>query len=203
MSSLGPLALHRRARYRSGASGSSPVPVDGRTEMMGHCAGSGRSLRRSGMTPSVSTLQRLTRTMRARRSKDARDAEGVPHEARRLGVARRVMMPPTAVPRRRANAACARFLPRPRGERLIISPHAGAARSHWQLASEVAYQAAAPTSDRYRRRRPTIGPSPCRPKPRSSTWHAATVRTASDHGGLRLVREVPRGSASRRPASTR
>ena len=79
MTSLGPLT-YRRTRYRSGASGSSPVPVD---ESLGlvddyltrpaararsaddgslHGAGSGGVFAKiGGMTPSVSTLQRLTR----------------------------------------------------------------------------------------------------------------------------------------------
>ena len=81
MTSLGPLT-YRRARYRSGASGSSPVPVDeslGLVDdyltrpaaqlgllMMGHCTAREAAAffaKIGGMTPSVSTLQRLTRTM--------------------------------------------------------------------------------------------------------------------------------------------
>ena len=106
MTSLGPLT-YRRARYRSGASGSSPVPVDeslGLVDdyltrpaaqlgllMMGHCTAREAAAffaKIGGMTPSVSTLQRLTRTMHERwetlgpETLDSiRDAEGVPHEA--------------------------------------------------------------------------------------------------------------------------
>ena len=84
MTSLGPLT-YRRARYRSGASGSSPVPVDeslGLVDdyltrpaaqlgllMMGHCTAREAAAffaKIGGMTPSVSTLQRLTRTMHER-----------------------------------------------------------------------------------------------------------------------------------------
>ena len=104
MTSLGPLT-YRRARYRSGASGSSPVPVDeslGLVDdyltrpaaqlgllMMGHCTAREAAAffaKIGGMTPSVSTLQRLTRTMHERwetlgpETLDSiRDAEGVPH----------------------------------------------------------------------------------------------------------------------------
>ena len=106
MTSLGPLT-YRRARYRSGAIGSSPVPVDeslGLVDdyltrpaaqlgllMMGHCTAREAAAffaKIGGMTPSVSTLQRLTRTMHERwetlgpETLDSiRDAEGVPHEA--------------------------------------------------------------------------------------------------------------------------
>ena len=106
MTSLGPLT-YRRARYRSGASGSSPVPVDeslGLVDdyltrpaaqlgllMIGHCTAREAAAffaKIGGMTPSVSTLQRLTRTMHERwetlgpETLDSiRDAEGVPHEA--------------------------------------------------------------------------------------------------------------------------
>ena len=84
MTSLGPLT-YRRARYRSGASRSSPVPVDeslGLVDdyltrpaaqlgllMMGHCTAREAAAffaKIGGMTPSVSTLQRLTRTMHER-----------------------------------------------------------------------------------------------------------------------------------------
>ena len=84
MTSLGPLT-YRRARYRSGASGASPVPVDeslGLVDdyltrpaaelgllMMGHCTAREAAAffaKIGGMTPSVSTLQRLTRTMHER-----------------------------------------------------------------------------------------------------------------------------------------
>ena len=106
MTSLGPLT-YRRARYRSGASGASPVPVDASLGlvddyltrpaaelgllMMGHCTAREAAAffaKIGGMTPSVSTLQRLTRTMHERwetlgpETLDSiRDAEGVPHEA--------------------------------------------------------------------------------------------------------------------------
>ena len=80
MTSLGP--DHRRARYRSGASGASPVPVDeslGLVDdyltrpaaelgllMMGHCTAREAAAffaKTGAMTPSVSTLQRLTLSM--------------------------------------------------------------------------------------------------------------------------------------------
>ena len=78
MTSLGPVT-YRRARYRSGASGASPVPVDeslGLVDdyltrpaaelgllMMGHCTAREAAAffaKTGAMTPSVSTLQRLT-----------------------------------------------------------------------------------------------------------------------------------------------
>ena len=91
MTSLGPLT-YRRVRYRSGAS-SSPVPVDeslGLVDdyltrpaaqlgllMMGHCTAREAAAffaKIGGMTPSVSTLQRLTRTARALGDPRPRDA---------------------------------------------------------------------------------------------------------------------------------
>ena len=81
MTSLGPVT-YRRARYRSGASGASPVPVDeslGLVDdyltrpaaelgllMMGHCTAREAAAffaKTGAMTPSVSTLQRLTLSM--------------------------------------------------------------------------------------------------------------------------------------------
>ena len=143
MTSLGPLT-YRRARYRSGASGSSPVPVDeslGLVDdyltrpaaqlgllMMGHCTAREAAAffaKIGGMTPSVSTLQRLTRTMHERwetlgpETLDSiREAEGVPHEAG---------------PRRRHGAAagrrgrpCRGLLARGRLRRRDEAPRAGA-----------------------------------------------------------------------------
>ena len=81
MTSLGP-ATYRRARYRSGASGASPVPVDeslGLVDdyltrpaaelgllMMGHCTAREAAAffaKTAAMTLSVSTLRRLTLSM--------------------------------------------------------------------------------------------------------------------------------------------
>ena len=101
------MLTYRRARYRSGASGASTVPVayslslvdDYLTrpaaelglQMIGHSTAREAAAifaKIGSMTPSVSTLQRLTRTMHERSEifgpetlDSIRDAEGVPHEA--------------------------------------------------------------------------------------------------------------------------
>ena len=106
MTSLGPLT-YRRARYRSGASGSSPVPVDeslGLVDdyltrpaaqlgllMMGHCTAREAAAffaKTGAMTPSVSTLQRLTLSMHEcweslgpETLGSIREAEGIPQDA--------------------------------------------------------------------------------------------------------------------------
>ena len=130
MTSLGPLT-YRRARYRSGASGASPVPVDeslGLVDdyltrpaaelgllMMGHCTAREAAAffaKIGGMTPSVSTLQRLTRTMHERwetlgpETLDSiRDAEGVPHEAVSASVSLDGVMVPLRAGEKAAGAA--------------------------------------------------------------------------------------------------
>ena len=106
MTSLGP-ATYRRARYRSGASGASPVPVDeslGLVDdyltrpaaelgllMMGHCTAREAAAffaKTGAMTPSVSTLQRLTLSMHEcweslgpETLGSIREAEGIPQDA--------------------------------------------------------------------------------------------------------------------------
>ena len=106
MTSLGPVT-YRRARYRNGASRTSLVPVDdslGLVDdyltrpaaelglmMMGHCTAREAEeffAKIGGMTVSVSTLQRLTRSMHERWESlgpetldSIRGAEGIPHDA--------------------------------------------------------------------------------------------------------------------------
>ena len=242
MTSLGPLT-YRRARYRSGASGSSPVPVDeslGLVDdyltrpaaqlgllMMGHCTAREAAAffaKIGGMTPSVSTLQRLTRTMHERwetlgpETLDSiRDAEGVPHEAgQRLGVARRRHGAAAGRRGRPCRGLLARgrlrhgFLPRRQGrasEDPLSRPHAGERQGHTEGAARKrsrTYQAAAPRRQdrRYRRRRRRQLDLPGDPVARNRGHRLlACLRTSPNGirpcGGLRLVREVPRGSASR------
>ena len=242
MTSLGPLT-YRRARYRSGASGSSPVPVDeslGLVDdyltrpaaqlgllMMGHCTAREAAAffaKIGGMTPSVSTLQRLTRTMHERwetlgpETLDSiRDAEGVPHEAVSAPVSLDgVMVPLRAGEDGRAEASWRRgrlrhgFLPRRQGrasEDPLSRPHAGERQGHTEGAARKrsrTYQAAAPRRQdrRYRRRRRRQLDLPGDPVARNRGHRLlACLRTSPNGirpcGGLRLVREVPRGSASR------
>ena len=106
MTSLGPVS-YRRARYRNGASRTSLVPVDETLGlvndyltrpaaqlglmMMGHCTAREAEEffeKIGGMTPSVSTLQRLTLRMHERLGSlgpealdGIRSAEDIPHEA--------------------------------------------------------------------------------------------------------------------------
>ena len=106
MSSLGPVA-YRRARYRTGASSTSLMPVDESLGlvndyltrpaaqlglmMMGHCTAREAEEffeKVGGMTPSVSTLQRLTVTMQERWERlgpealaGIGEAEDIPQEA--------------------------------------------------------------------------------------------------------------------------
>ena len=106
MTSLGPVT-YRRARYRSGASGASPVPVDeslGLVDdyltrpaaelgllMMGRCTAREAAAffaKTGAMTPSVSTLQRLTLSMHEcweslgpETLGSIREAEGIPQDA--------------------------------------------------------------------------------------------------------------------------
>ena len=112
MTSLGPVT-YRRARYRSGASGASPVPVDeslGLVDdyltrpaaelgllMMGHCTAREAAAffaKTGAMTPSVSTLQRLTLSMHEcweslgpKTLGSIREAEGIPQDARGASLA--------------------------------------------------------------------------------------------------------------------
>ena len=218
MTSLGPLT-YRRARYRSGASGSSPVPVDeslGLVDdyltrpaaqlgllMMGHCTAREAAAffaKIGGMTPSVSTLQRLTRTMHERwetlgpETLDSiRDAEGVPHEAVSASVSLDgVMVPLRAGEDGRAEAswreaACGTVsFHDARGERLKTlylgrMPESGKVTLKAQLASEVAHiGSCAPTSGSSPTPPPTIGPS-WRPCPETEVIGHACEHLRSDH----------------------
>ena len=161
----------------AGASGSSPVPVDeslGLVDdyltrpaaqlgllLMGHCTAREAAAffaKIGGMTPSVSTLQRLTRTMHERwetlgpETLDSiRDAEGVPHEAVSASVSLDgVMVPLRAGEDGRAEAswreaACGTVsFHDARGERLKTlylgrMPESGKVTLKAQLASEVAH----------------------------------------------------------------
>ena len=227
MTSLGPLT-YRRARYRSGAIGSSPVPVDeslGLVDdyltrpaaqlgllMMGHCTAREAAAffaKIGGMTPSVSTLQRLTRTMHERwetlgpETLDIRDAEGVPHEAVSASASLDGVMVP--LPGRRgscrglgASPPAARFPSTTPGARRPLSrPHAGERQVTLkaQLASEVAHirqlRSSLSTPPP-----PTIGPSwrPCRPKPRSST-SGMPANISERHPTMRWPPTGSRGTA--------
>ena len=227
MTSLGPLT-YRRARYRSGASGSSPVPVDeslGLVDdyltrpaaqlgllMMGHCTAREAAAffaKIGGMTPSVSTLQRLTRTMQERWE--------TPSAPRRwtASVTPRAYRTRRSAPRCRSTASWCRCgparmaVPRPpgarppaarfpsttcRGERLKTlylgrMPESGKVTLKAQLASEVAHirQLQPRRQDRrYRRRRRRqldLGLETLSPETEViDFWHACEhLRTASDH----------------------
>ena len=236
MTSLGPLT-YRRARYRSGASGASPVPVDeslGLVDdyltrpaaelgllMMGHCTAREAAAffaKIGGMTPSVSTLQRLTRTMHERwetlgpETLDSiRDAEGVPHEAVSASVSLDgIMVPLRAGEDGRAEAswreaACGTVsFHDARGERLKTlylgrMPESSKVTLKAQLASEVAHirqlrptsgSSLSPTAP------PTIGPSwrPCRPKPRLST-SGMLANISERHPTMRWPPTCSRGTA--------
>ena len=243
MTSLGPLT-YRRARYRSGASGSSPVPVDeslGLVDdyltrpaaqlglpMMGHCTAREAAAffaKTGAMTPSVSTLQRLTRTMHERwetlgpETLDSiRDAEGVPHEAVSASVSLDgVMVPLRAGEDGRAEAswreaACGTVsfhdARRQAPEDPLSRPHAAERQAHAEGAA---------------RKRSRTHQASCAPtirivavadgaadnwtfletlSPETQVidfWHACEhLQTASDHAvALGLVREVPRDPPSR------
>ena len=108
-------------------------------------------------------------------------------------------------------AACGTvFLPRRRGrvsEDPLSRPHAGERQGHTEGAARKrsrTYQAAAPRRQdrRYRRRRRRQLDLPGDPVARNRGYRLlACLRTSPNGirpcGGLRLVREVPRGSASR------
>ena len=185
MTSLGPVT-YRRARYRSGASGASPVPVDeslGLVDdyltrpaaelgllMMGHCTAREAAAffaKTGAMTPSVSTLQRLTLSMHERWESlgpetlgSIREAEGIPQDATTASVSLDgVMVPlrPGEDGRAKASwreAACGTVsFHDAEGKRLKTlylgrMPESGKLTLKAQLASEVAH---------IRRARPEIG----------------------------------------------
>ena len=185
MTSLGPVT-YRRARYRSGASGASPVPVDeslGLVDdyltrpaaelgllMMGRCTAREAAAffaKTGAMTPSVSTLQRLTLSMHEcweslgpETLGSIREAEGIPQDATTASVSLDgVMVPlrPGEDGRAKASwreAACGTVsFHDAEGKRLKTlylgrMPESGKLTLKAQLASEVAH---------IRRARPEIG----------------------------------------------
>ena len=185
MTSLGPVT-YRRARYRSGASGASPAPVDeslGLVDdyltrpaaelgllMMGHCTAREAAAffaKTGAMTPSVSTLQRLTLSMHEcweslgpETLGSIREAEGIPRDATTASVSLDgVMVPlrPGEDGRAKASwreAACGTVsFHDAEGKRLKTlylgrMPESGKLTLKAQLASEVAH---------IRRARPEIG----------------------------------------------
>ena len=175
------------------------------------------------MTPSVSTLQRLTLSMHEcweslgpETLGSIRETEGVPHEAVSASVSLDGVMVPRETRRgrsRRGLLARGRLrhglLPRRRRqapEDPLSRPHAGERQAHAEGAARKRSRTHQASARRDRDRR-------CRRWPDNWTfletlspetevidfWHACEhLRTASDHAvALRLVREVPRGSASR------
>ena len=190
MTSLGPLT-YRRARYRSGASGASPVPVDeslGLVDdyltrpaaelgllMMGHCTAREAAAffaKTGAMTPSVSTLQRLTLSMHEcweslgpETLGSIREAEGIPQDATTASVSLDgVMVPlrPGEDGRAKASwreAACGTVsFHDAEGKRLKTlylgrMPESGKLTLKAQLASEVAHIRRARPRDRDRRYR--------------------------------------------------
>ena len=185
MTSLGPVT-YRRARYRSGASGASPVPVDeslGLVDdyltrpaaelgllMMGRCTAREAAAffaKTGAMTPSVSTLQRLTLSMHEcweslgpETLGSIREAEGIPQDATTASVSLDgVMVPLRSGEDGRAKAswreaACGTVsFHDAEGKRLKTlylgrMPESGKLTLKAQLASEVAH---------IRRARPEIG----------------------------------------------
>ena len=185
MTSLGPVT-YRRARYRSGASGASPVPVDESLGLvddyltrpaaelglltMGHCTAREAAAffaKTGAMTPSVSTLQRLTMSMHEcweslgpETLGSIREAEGIPQDATTASVSLDgVMVPlrPGEDGRAKASwreAACGTVsFHDAEGKRLKTlylgrMPESGKLTLKAQLASEVAH---------IRRARPEIG----------------------------------------------
>ena len=185
MTSLGPVT-YRRARYRSGASGASPVPVEeslGLVDdyltrpaaelgllMMGRCTAREAAAffaKTGAMTPSVSTLQRLTLSMHEcweslgpETLGSIREAEGIPQDATTASVSLDgVMVPlrPGEDGRAKASwreAACGTVsFHDAEGKRLKTlylgrMPESGKLTLKAQLASEVAH---------IRRARPEIG----------------------------------------------
>ena len=165
MTSLGHGLTYRRARYRSGASGASPVPVDeslGLVDdyltrpaaelgllMMGHCTAREAAAffaKTGAMTPSVSTLQRLTLSMHKcweslgpETLGSIREAEGIPRDATTASVSLDGVMVPLRRRGRSRQGLLARgrlahgLLPRRRGqapEDPLSRPHAGERQAH-------------------------------------------------------------------------
>ena len=244
MTSLGPVT-YRRARYRSGASGASPVPVDeslGLVDdyltrpaaelgllMMGHCTAREAAAffaKTGAMTPSVSTLQRLTMSMHEcweslgpETLGSIREAEGIPQDATTASVSLDgVMVPlrPGEDGRAKASwreAACGTVsFHDAEGKRLKTlylgrMPESGKLTLKAQLASEVAH---------IRRARPEIGIVAIADGA-ADNWTfletlspeteviglLACLRTSANRvrpcRGARLVREVPRDPPSRSP----
>ena len=202
MTSLGPVT-YRRARYRSGASGASPVPVDeslGLVDdyltrpaaelgllMMGHCTAREAAAffaKTGAMTPSVSTLQRLTLSMHEcweslgpETLGSIREAEGIPQDATTASVSLDgVMVPlrPGEDGRAKASwreAACGTVsFHDAEGKRLKTlylgrMPESGKLTLKAHTSGEHAPRSGSSLSPMAP---PTTGPSwrPCRPKPR-------------------------------------
>ena len=243
MTSLGPVT-YRRARYRNGASGASPVPVDDSLGlvndyltrpaaevgllMMGHCTAREAAAffaKASAMTPSVSTLQRLTLSMHEcweslgpETLDSIREPEGIPQDATTASVSLDgVMVPlrPREDGRAEASwreAACGTVSFHDAGGKRLKTlylgrmPQSGKLTLKAQLASEVAH---------IRRARPEIGIVAVADNwtfletlsPETGVidfWHACEhLQTASDHavalGWFEKYREIlrhdPRGVA--------
>ena len=244
MTSLGPVT-YRRARYRNGASGASPVPVDeslGLVDdyltrpaaelgllMMGHCTAREAAAffaKTGAMTPSVSTLQRLTLSMHEcweslgpEALGSIREAEGIPQDATTASVSLDgVMVPlrPGEDGRAEASwreAACGTVsFPRRRRqahEDPLSRPHAAERQAHAEGAARKrsrTHQASAPRDrdrrcGRWRRRQLDL---PGDPVARNRGDRLlACLRTSANRvrpcRGTRLVREVPRDPPSRPP----
>ena len=244
MTTLGPVVF-RRARYRNGASSTSLVPVDeslGLIDdyltrpaaqlglmMMGHCTPREAEeffAKMGGMTPSVSTLQRLTQSMHERWEsiasetlKSIRAAEDIPADA----VTASVSLDGVMVALRAGEDGCAEACWREascgtvsfhdaKGNRLKTlylgrMPESGKVRLKAQLASEVAH---------IRRVRPEIRIGAVAdgaadnwtfleslsPRDRGHRLLArlrASPRGLGSCGGAPLVREAPRDPAPRPP----
>ena len=244
MTTLGPVVF-RRARYRNGASSTSLVPVDeslGLIDdyltrpaaqlglmMMGHCTPREAEeffAKMGGMTPSVSTLQRLTQSMHERWESIApetlasiRAAEDIPADA----VSASVSLDGVMVALRAGEGGCAEACWREascgtvsfhdaKGKRMKTlylgrMPESGKVRLKAQLASEVAPYPACATGDqdrrRGRRRRRQLD-LPREPLARDRGHRLlarlrASPRGLGPCGGAPLVREAPRDPAPRPP----
>ena len=244
MTSLGPVT-YRRARYRSGASGASPVPVDESLGlvndyltrpaaelgllMMGHCTAREAAAffaKTGAMTPSVSTLQRLTLSMHEcweslgpETLGSIREAEGIPRDATTASVSLDGVMVPlrpgedgrAKASWREAASGTVSFHDaegkRPKTLYLGRMPESGKLTLKAQLASEVAHIRRARPRDRdrrYRRWRRRQLDLPGDPVARNRGDRLlACLRTSANRvrpcRGARLVREVPRDPPSRSP----